>query len=98
MTVSLLTAIAASSICGEDTKKVDYVRDIKPLLSEHCIKCHGPKKREGGLRLDTKKWAMQGGDLGEAILPGKPDESELVYRVETDDVTEKMPTQRRSAV
>ncbi|MEM7011562.1 MAG: PSD1 and planctomycete cytochrome C domain-containing protein [Verrucomicrobiota bacterium] len=87
----LLTFFGVSSIFGEDGQQVEFVRDIKPLLSEHCIQCHGPEKREGGLRLDTKKWAMQGGDLGEAIIPGKPDESELIYRVETDDELDIMP-------
>ena len=35
------------------TGPVDYTRDVKPILAQHCVKCHGPDKQRGGLRLDT---------------------------------------------
>ena len=72
-------------------------RDIKPLLSERCIRCHGPDadERQGGgdegLRLDTAEAATA--DLGgyAAIVPGKPDESELLSRLTTADPDLRMP-------
>ncbi|HEX4590336.1 MAG TPA: c-type cytochrome domain-containing protein, partial [Gemmataceae bacterium] len=73
---------------------VDFDRQIRPLLSEHCYTCHGPDvaQRKAKLRLDTKEGAF--GELrsgGRAIVPGKPDESELVRRVSSTDPDEVMP-------
>lgn len=60
---------------------VDYLRDVKPLLSQHCWKCHGPLDQRGELRLDTAAFALSGGDRGPAIQPGNPDDSLLVQAV-----------------
>ncbi|MEX1040723.1 MAG: PSD1 and planctomycete cytochrome C domain-containing protein [Pirellulaceae bacterium] len=71
-------------IAGE----VDYARDIKPLLSNSCYTCHGPdaETREAELRLDNREDAIQA-----AIVPGKPDESELLARIASDDPDLAMP-------
>jgi hypothetical protein len=70
---------------GWSQQDVDFNRDIRPILSNNCYKCHGPDaaERKGGkdgLRLDTPAGAYQ--DLGgyAAIVPGKPAESELLRR------------------
>jgi hypothetical protein len=63
---------------AEDSK-VDFTRDIKPILSENCYKCHGPDNQESGLRLDQKQSALKGGERGTPIIPGKPAES-LLFR------------------
>ncbi|MHB8865955.1 MAG: DUF1549 domain-containing protein, partial [Pirellulaceae bacterium] len=73
---------------------VDYQRDVQPILAERCLHCHGQDAatREGGLRLDVRESVLQGGDSGEpAIVPGEPDESELIRRVTCDDEDEMMP-------
>lgn len=44
------------------TRSVDFVRDIRPLLDAHCLKCHGPEKQKGGYRLDWKNAAFKGGE------------------------------------
>ena len=69
--------------------KIDYNRDIRPILSDNCFHCHGPDKnhRKGKLRLDDRDAAV----AKKAIVPGKPDESELVDRIFTDDADELMP-------
>jgi hypothetical protein len=59
-------------------RKVDFATDIQPLLRKNCLSCHGPEHQEGGLRLDQKKRALQGGDSGAEIVPGKSAESRLV--------------------
>ncbi|MBX9627804.1 MAG: DUF1549 domain-containing protein, partial [Gemmataceae bacterium] len=77
---------------------VDYTRDIRPILADHCFTCHGPddKSRKGGLRLDLRDDALTGGDSGEpAVVPGKPDKGELLRRVTTHDESEVMPPPRQ---
>lgn len=81
-------AIAAES------GNVDFNRTIRPILSSTCFKCHGPdaEERKGGLRLDVREGAVEKLESGErAIVPGKPDESELVRRILATDENERMP-------
>jgi dsRNA-specific ribonuclease len=73
---------------------VDFQRDIRPILSDNCFKCHGPDEgtRKGKLRLDTRELAVKGGRSGEpAIVPGKPEASELLRRVKTTAADAIMP-------
>ena len=69
--------------------KIDFNRDIRPILAGKCYACHGPDKetRKAKLRLDDRASALK----KEAFVPGKPDESELVYRIFTKDEDEVMP-------
>ena len=60
---------------------VDFVKDVQPILKEKCTACHGEQQQLGRLRLDAKSIAMQGGVSGPAIVPGRPDASELFRRV-----------------
>ncbi len=73
--------------------QVSFNRDIRPILSNRCLECHGPdeKQRKSDLRLDTRKGALS--DLGgySAIVPGKPLASELLKRISTSDAEELMP-------
>jgi hypothetical protein len=75
---------------------IDFNRDIRPLLSNYCLQCHGPdeEERQGatdGLRLDIAEDATM--DLGgyAAIVPGDPENSELMRRIVSDDEGERMP-------
>ena len=74
--------------------EVGFNRDIRPILSNTCFACHGPdeKKRAGGLRLDVREEATAVMESGRtAIVPGQPDESELMRRVLVHDEDEQMP-------
>src|SRR3954449_11766909 len=73
---------------------VDFGRDILPILSDKCFLCHGPdaKARKAGLRLDTEEGALHA--ASPVIVPGKSDESELIYRVTSEDASEVMPPPR----
>src|SRR5262245_15364678 len=67
-----------------------FEKRIRPVLVEHCFACHGEKKQEGGLRLDSRERLLKGGDGGPVVVPGKPDESELIEAIrQTGDL--KMP-------
>lgn len=70
---------------------VDFDREIRPLLQERCIECHGEKKQKGELRLDAKVHAFKGGHDGPAILAGKADASPLFQRLTSTDEDERMP-------
>ena len=59
----------------KQVKRVDFVKDIQPLLELHCVACHREGYVRGGLRLDQKSEAFKGGDSGPAIVPGKPKKS-----------------------
>src|SRR3712207_4363914 len=61
-----------------------FTRTVRPILARHCLKCHGPddKARQARLRLDLRDEALRPARSGKpAIVPGKPDASELVRRV-----------------
>lgn len=59
--------------------KVSFHQDVLPILTQNCVKCHGG---EGGLYLDNYDHVMAGGSSGAVVIPGKPDQSELVERIE----------------
>jgi hypothetical protein len=73
-------------------KKVDFARDIRPILAARCWSCHGEKASEGGLRLHNRAAVLAGGDSGQAMIPGKSAESRLVrYVTGQNDAGLRMP-------
>ena len=72
--------------------KVDFERDIQPILAGRCYECHGEKKQKSEFRLDNKTDAMRGGESGKpAILPGNSAASPLIQRITNPDKDEVMP-------
>ena len=62
--------------------KVDFLKQIAPVLVSRCIECHGPDEQEADLRLDARAFAfLEGEEDAWTVIPGKPDESELVARI-----------------
>ena len=61
--------------------KVDYERDIEPILRQNCVSCHGPERQENGLRLDSPETILLGGHNGPVILPGAAADSSLIHFV-----------------
>ena len=86
-----LALTIASCVAGAG--EVRFNRDIRPILSDKCFKCHGPdaNHRKADLRLDTLEGALA--DLGDyaAVVPGAPGKSELIARITTGDEDDVMP-------
>src|SRR4051812_40122952 len=104
LTAAALLAAATATLFASDPKKpdaaklpppaagaIDFDRDVRPVLAAHCVKCHGPEKQKGGLRLDDRAAALEGGDGGAVIVPGKSADSRLVHAVAGLVEDEKMP-------
>ena len=87
------SAAAASVDRAAGKGSVDFSRDILPILSDNCFKCHGPdeKARKGKLRLDTKEGAFRVKDGKTVIVPGKSAASELFRRITATDPDDLMP-------
>ncbi len=88
-----LVLMAGLAAPASDGPELRYDRDIRPLLSDRCFRCHGQDatKRRGKLRLDDPESSLADRGGYAAIVPGKPDESELVHRVTNPDPKEVMP-------
>jgi mono/diheme cytochrome c family protein len=88
----LVGSLFRQDVAAEESP--DFRTQIQPILAEHCSQCHGvdASTREGGLRLDLRASALQGGDSGHAaIIPGNAPGSELVRRILSSDPDEVMP-------
>ena len=77
-------------------ESIDFEKQIRPLLHEHCVSCHGPAKQKSALRLDARSFAFQGGKSGPVIVPDKSKESELFRRVSSKESDERMPPGEKS--
>jgi hypothetical protein len=71
---------------AQSLNPVDFQRDIRPILSNHCFKCHGPALQKAGVRLDSHEAALK----RKAIVPGKTAASNVIERILADD-DERMP-------
>ncbi len=81
-------SVLTSGVLAAD---VDYVRDIKPLLSHKCGACHGALRQEASLRLDAGTLILAGGDSGPVVAPGEAAASLLLERVAAEDPADRMP-------
>jgi hypothetical protein len=93
----LLSPFMAFQLLAQETgnavQKLDFPRDVLPILSDHCFRCHGPDEasREAELRLDMREQAIAAHDGQAAIVPGQPDASELIRRIRATDDDTVMP-------
>ena len=104
-----LTTLMA--LAGDDIKKSDNPRQspvpesrhaeffetrIRPVLSEHCVSCHGPKKQQSGLRLDSREGLQKGADGDPVAIPGRPEESALIKAVRHEAAIKMPPRSKLS--
>ena len=91
--LTLLIFLFFSGVCHSRAAGPDFNSEVLPILSNNCFQCHGPdaKARKAKLRLDQREGATR--DLGgyRAVSPGKPEESEIISRILSDDPEEIMP-------
>jgi hypothetical protein len=89
----LTIVVAALSPLGRAAETIDFSRQVLPILSDACFRCHGPDagSRKAKLRLDQREGLFRTRDDITVVVPGKPDASELVLRVSSQDEDEVMP-------
>ena len=75
------TLAMAAEEAKPEAGKIDFVKQIRPIIEAHCIKCHGPEKQKGKLRLDKKAEIFKGEKDDWMVHPGSPDDSEFYHRV-----------------
>ena len=90
----LAVCVGSTALSAAEPTKVDYARQIKPLLSQHCVSCHGEKQARAKLRLDTAEAALKGGKHGPVIVPGRGAESAIVLALRGEGSGEQMPLNR----
>jgi mono/diheme cytochrome c family protein len=84
--------IDASKLPPAATRPVDFQRDVQPILTATCLKCHGPDKQKGGFRVDAKDALLTGGDNhAPNVRPGKSADSPLIHFVAGLDEEMRMP-------
>ena len=94
--VSLLALLSASAFADSKlppaaTHKVDFEKDVQPILAQKCHACHGDETQQSGLRLDKRQNAMRGGDYGPVIIAGNSAGSKLILRLVNGDGGLQMP-------
>mgnify|MGYP002623989559 FL=1 len=93
---AVLLAAGPVAIADDGATSLDHFeRKVRPLLIEHCHKCHAGDKSKGGLLLNSRAAILHGGDSGAAIVAGKPDESLLIQAVKQTHAELKMPPRNR---
>ena len=86
-----LMTLACLGFSAGAAERVDYLKDVKPVLAARCYACHGALKQESKLRVDTAEFIRQGGKHGPALVARKPEKSLLLTKVSTTNLSERMP-------
>jgi mono/diheme cytochrome c family protein len=89
-----LSVLQASLLHADEAANpdnIDYLQHIKPLLARHCVQCHGTQKQQSGLRMDSGKAILAGGDSGPALVPKNTADSLLLQAVTGMGGASKMP-------
>ena len=96
-TVGFVRGVGAGTATATAARSIDFNRDIRPILAENCLACHGPdkSKRKAGLRLDLKADATARLESGkQAVVPGNPASSHLLQVIASTNPDEQMPPKK----
>jgi hypothetical protein len=91
ITIGLLANFASGAEPADEARHRFFESKVRPLLVEHCLKCHGPEQQWSGLRLDSRDGLVKGGDSGPAVVINRPDESLLIRAVRHEPDFPAMP-------
>ncbi len=93
LSLSALVLAVGAGTAAPPVERVEYNRDVRPILADHCFACHGPDKntRKAGLRLDNAVDATAERDGSRAVAPGNPEASEILKRLTADEPGQRMP-------
>src|SRR4030095_14900104 len=90
LTLSSL-ALAVAGARGASSREVEFFeKSVRPVLADHCFKCHGPEKQKAELRLDSRAGVLKGTDVGPGGVSGKPEGRSLIKSIRHEGDT-KMP-------
>jgi mono/diheme cytochrome c family protein len=99
--LTLLFMVAGTALAAEKQDRSPtaaeaafFEKRVRPVLAEHCLSCHGPKKQRSGLRLDSRAALLRGGDNGPVVFPGEPDRSPLIQAVRHQGERKMPPKQK----
>lgn len=96
LVAAIATCLISKGATGSAQSDEDFFEsNVRPLLVKHCQECHGEKKQEGSLRLDSRAGWMRGGDRGQMIHPGQPEKSLLIQAVKYKDSDLEMPPSKQ---
>ena len=97
MSYSVISIALASLVLGQTlfaADEVSFRRDVAPILRDNCLACHGPKKAEGGYRVDSYAELLKPGDSGEIPVSKSTERaSELLARITSQDGSIRMPAE-----
>ena len=99
--IAVVPTVGAAWACGARRRpaparhSLDFARDVQPILAASCVRCHGPRKTEGDLRLDTPEGLRKGGSSGPVVLHGDGKGSLLYQLLVETDPEKRMPRRRR---
>lgn len=100
--IALTLALGISPLGAADlppaAERFDFQRDIRPILENSCVSCHGPRQQKGGFRLDSSEHLRKGGENGAAFANGKSAEADFIHRVARLDADEAMPPKESQAL
>src|SRR4051812_32545677 len=98
--VFILVILAATVVAAEEQpsrEAIDFFESkVRPILAETCINCHGPKKQQAGLRMDSRAAVLKGGTEGPVVVPGDPEKSALVKAIRYGGEVEMPPKKKLS--
>jgi cytochrome c553 len=96
--IGLVFALPSLDLAADapDSRGAEFFeKNVRPVLADNCLTCHGPDKTRGGLRLDTKAGFLKGADAGPIVAPGDPDKSSLIHAVRQDGDVKMPPSPRQ---
>lgn len=98
LVIAVAMTLPLRSVAAE-TPTLDFGRDVMPILSANCFSCHraDANKRKAKLRLDLREDAIADRDGYQVIMPGNPEESELMYMITAEDEEDRMPPAEKSS-